>query len=423
MERFIFSLFIFLLPTQLAFHFWPEWAFIFGIRVDYLAPTVYLTDILIGTLFIQWIFRTINQKVKSKDQKYILKSKDILVIILSMFFVATNIYFAKSPEVAVFKWIKAGEFLLLGLYIVENKKFDFTDWLAKPLAFSVIAFSLIGIAQFLVGRTLGGPFYFLGERTFNINTPGIALVTFFGREFLRPYSTFPHPNALAGFLAVALALILGSKIDSGLKLMSLLIGGLAFALSFSLGAFLAVLVAIIIFLLIKNHKKAKKIIIPAFPFGGIVISLVFAIFAREITFSSVFPESVEKRLFLAEAAKEVFSQSPILGVGLNNFFIASNSLQPVHNVFLLVLAETGIVGLLLLLYSIIKTLDHLLEIGKLDPTPSWKLEIPILVALTTGLADHYWVTLQQNQLLLVILFSLIFSKQSILGISSSREHE
>ena len=43
----LFQIFIFLLPTQLAYHFWPNWALVYGIRVDYLAPAVYLTDILV----------------------------------------------------------------------------------------------------------------------------------------------------------------------------------------------------------------------------------------------------------------------------------------------------------------------------------------------------------------------------------------
>jgi len=43
------------MPTQLALHFWPSWAHVFGIRVDYLAPTLYLTDLLLIVLIITWI--------------------------------------------------------------------------------------------------------------------------------------------------------------------------------------------------------------------------------------------------------------------------------------------------------------------------------------------------------------------------------
>jgi hypothetical protein len=43
----IFWLLIFLLPVQLGRHFWPDFSFVLGLKIDYLAPTVYLTDLLV----------------------------------------------------------------------------------------------------------------------------------------------------------------------------------------------------------------------------------------------------------------------------------------------------------------------------------------------------------------------------------------
>ena len=37
--------FLVTIPTQLGLHFWPEWSKVAGIRVDYLSPVLYLTDI------------------------------------------------------------------------------------------------------------------------------------------------------------------------------------------------------------------------------------------------------------------------------------------------------------------------------------------------------------------------------------------
>ncbi|MEK7497805.1 MAG: hypothetical protein AAB656_02715, partial [Patescibacteria group bacterium] len=47
---FLFGLLVILLPTQIALHIWPDWALVQGIRVDYLAPAIYLTDIIIVAL-------------------------------------------------------------------------------------------------------------------------------------------------------------------------------------------------------------------------------------------------------------------------------------------------------------------------------------------------------------------------------------
>jgi O-antigen ligase len=91
-----------------------------------------------------------------------------------------------------------------------------------------------------------------------------------------------------------------------------------------------------------------------------------------------------------------------IGVGLNNFipnlvrysgsFINSWELQPVHNIFLLVFSETGVVGFLafiVLLFASLTTYHYAL--------------ISILI---TGMADHYWLTLQQNMLLFTYVVAL-----------------
>src|SRR3989344_9415701 len=55
-----FSLFFYLLilflPTQLGRHFWPNFSFVSGIRIDYLSPTLYATDIFILLIFVFWLF-------------------------------------------------------------------------------------------------------------------------------------------------------------------------------------------------------------------------------------------------------------------------------------------------------------------------------------------------------------------------------
>src|SRR5476651_2543095 len=51
-----FYLLILFLPTQLGKHFWPNFSFVYGIRVDYLSPTIYISDILFVLLFFLSIF-------------------------------------------------------------------------------------------------------------------------------------------------------------------------------------------------------------------------------------------------------------------------------------------------------------------------------------------------------------------------------
>ncbi len=75
-------------------------------------------------------------------------------------------------------------------------------------------------------------------------------------------------------------------------------------------------------------------------------------------------------------------------------------LQPVHNIFLLVAAEAGLVGLLIFLWFLTLTFRKQLGVG------NWGLITSLLVILVLGMTDHYWLTLQQNQLLLAIVLGL-----------------
>jgi O-antigen ligase len=400
-EKAIFQALVFLFPTQLALHFWPNWAHIFGIRVDYLSPTIYLTDLLVGLLFIFWI------RGRPKISK-----KAIMWGTAFLLFVVLNIYFSQNILLATFRWLKVLEFIFLGVYVASKKSFRIEQWVIQPLILSVITFSIIGIAQFLLQKTIGGIFYYLGERNFSSATPGIALIEIIGRNYLRIYSTFPHPNSLGGYLAVSLCLILGFANNSKLKIAAILICILGIILSFSLGAYLGLFLVEVVYLF--QNKIQKKGIILIFS-GIIFLSLVLPFLSKSFLMEKFSDnQTIMRRLALAEISQEMIFQKPFLGVGLNNFLPALSRqtlysqvswwLQPVHNIFLLVLAETGIVGLSIFVFLIFKTLIYLTE------NKNWQLIIPFLFILFTGTVDHYWLTLQQNLLLFSLVFGLSFTK-------------
>lgn len=179
-EKYIFSLLLFLLPSQLALHFWPSWAFVFGIRVDYLSPTIYLTDVLVFVLVVVWIIN---------DHGWILSflkmNRKWLIIIFG--FAALNTIFSTSISISAIRWLKFTEFLLFALYVFRQNVLERKS-LVMIIFSSAIFFSLIGVTQFLRGGTLGGAFYFLGERTFNSMSPGIALISIFGKREAKPDS-------------------------------------------------------------------------------------------------------------------------------------------------------------------------------------------------------------------------------------------
>lgn len=400
LEKLILSALVFFLPSQLAYHFWPEFSHVFGIRVDYLAPAVYLTDIFVVLLFIFWIL--------GKPRV----SKGLILGTASLGFLALlNIALAKNGGAAIYKWLKVFEFAFLGYYVYLTKVANLKKFLLKPFLLSLIFFPLLGILQFLNQGALGGATYLFGERSFTAGTPGIALFEIAGKEYLRPYSTFSHPNSLAGFLGIGLIVVVSLwEKRVFLKWAALFLVVTSLALTFSLGAYLALIIVGFFYLLSKKSTELfRKIIFVTF-FLTVFLSTTLPIVAREYSSEWQGKEEVYNRLFLAERAGELFAGSPFLGIGLNNFIVrlpegggspgTSWWLQPVHNIFLLLLAELGIFGLLTFLYLIYKAFS--LSLAKKRTA----LVLVLVFILVTGVFDHYWLTLQQNQLLLSLVLGL-----------------
>ena len=403
LDKFLNLLLVFLFPTQLAAHFWPSFALIFGIRVDYLAPAIYLTDILFLVVFIPWALRSIGKIIKDVKKNWV-----VLVLLLSVCFI--NIIFSQSREVSLIKWTRLIEMLFLGYYVLKRGDIFSIKNVERTLLYSLIFFGFLGLLQFINGHTTGNIFYIFGERYFSIFTPGIALVNLLGRNFLRIYSTFPHPNSLAGFFGVSILFLMFniSTEKKWLKIAGLLIILTTFVLTFSLSAYVGLGVCLLAYLISKRGLVGGKAL-NLFLIFVYVASFYLAVFARPLMESRInFSQSTEQRIELADTAGKIFSKNWVTGTGLNTFIIKGTSfakegsivwfLQPVHNIYLLIFAESGVLGITLLyfLFSLL---------FKKSVKNTWSILIIIFI-LVTGLFDHYWFTIQQNLLIMSFFFGL-----------------
>lgn len=372
----LFSVLVLLIPVQLGRHFWPTWSYVFGLRIDYLSPTLYLTDILIFLVLFLWFL---------DKPKFKFKLVRLFLLLAIFLFLLVNALLAQNSGVALYKFFKILEFSLLALYVSQNNLLPAACHL---LPVPVIYSSLMAIAQFVHQSSLNGVFWFLGERTFNAGIPGIAKTVINGQLLMRPYATFPHPNALAGFLLVGMILSLPYilKKDRLCSMFYILCSVSALVLTFSRAAWFT---------------------------GLLIIFLRFTSRLSLITFFS--GEAFIQRVELNKIALQLIKQYPLVGVGLNNFiprlpgFWSSHDpiylLQPVHNIYLLVASETGLVGLLVFLWFIYLTFKKLSIVN-------YPLSIALSAILALGFFDHYWLTLQQNQLLLAITLGLVWSKNA-----------
>jgi O-antigen ligase len=123
-------------------------------------------------------------------------------------------------------------------------------------------------------------------------------------------------------------------------------------------------------------------------------------------------ESVVVRHQLNIAAIELWKHAPWVGIGAGNFLVALPAslisrqiyiLQPVHNIYLLLLSEFGLIGIVLVCGIAAQSLSTHFSLSRfISP---FGFSIVSLCAL--GFVDHYMFTLQQGQLLFVIMFSLL----------------
>jgi O-antigen ligase len=386
-SKILIFLLILFLPTQLGKHFFLPFSYLSGVRVDYLAPTVYLTDIIVALLFL------INWKTVVS---FFMKKK--VLIIFGLLFL--NIIFAPLKFISLYQYLKIVELLTVFVIFSQIKIGEKTVLFGFLTAGGVEL--ILSLLQLSYKRSLQGVFYWLGERYFTESAAGAAKASLAGVEFLRPYGTFSHPNSLAGFYLLVYFFVLTDKKFNKLpflKYFSLFIFSALVLVSFSKVAIVTFLILNTLYLIL-NTKAVCKICSLGRVFLLIVAGLVFLQATAD-------PLTLEKRLELLKNASVIIHQQPIFGVGLGNYLLAQNQFtskyflffnQPVHNIFLLFFAEVGLPLAIFILYQLLLVFKKRL----------FTIYYLLFTIFITGFFDHYWLTLEQNFLLMGVVFGLKF---------------
>lgn len=422
LSNLFFLLVIFFLPQQFGPHFWPNFAFVNGIRVDYLSPTFYLSDLFIVLLFLT-SFRAV---FSTKISKQFLGSKLFLLFFLILLI---PLFYAPAPLSLFYGICKFIEFLFFALYIVTRLDKKTLGWAIDIFILNGVLESLLALIQFFKQSSIGNVLYFVGERTFDTATVGIATMTFSGTQLLRPYGTFPHPNILAFFLFTASVLgvyALQTMKRSGSRtiyIASFVIIQATLFLTFSrVIIFCDVLFLAYRFLylpIISQTKVTKtKIVISSITLLSLL--LYFSLYYSRFIDSNQILNSLFPRLDLIQISCQIILSHPLFGVGLQQFFYSESIfqthftavyLQPVHNVYLYVFAQIGLVGGAIFMFFIKNALVSLRKKlqGK-DRTFSFyrALLVLVLAVLFTGLFDHFFLTTQQGELLFAVILGLTF---------------
>ncbi len=401
-QQVLLILIILLLPSQLAWHYWPTIGLLKGVRIDYLAIRIYLVDCLLALLGI--ISLGIFLAKKMPIRKVFTQSK--LFICLFIFYILIQGFWNPFGYLQLYYGIRfclwMGFFLAIQRLALNNYK------LAVIFILQIWFLCLLSLAQFLKGQSIGGMLYYLGERYFTLSTPGIAKAWFLNQVWLRPYATFSHPNVLSAYLLLISAWLRFTPLTPRLekiKFFSLIFGLVIILLAFSQTIWAAYLTIVLI-----NHvdySRLKKILGFRY-FLPLFLSLVFFMPVLLLTLGVIYPiQAIAERnlvsIWFFSHYREIILGSCWFGyqawiTQLRQFKNFSLLLQPLHHGWWLAIYFVGLIPMALLVYFL-KPLAWFKKI-------SLKYMLIIGLILITGSFDHYYITQNQTLLLAVLMVAL-----------------
>lgn len=417
---------------------------------EYEAIFVYASDVFLA-LFVcvsLWLWGVAKKRAPSRPLRKSI-SRKTRNFFLALFVIASlaSIFFAPSKGLALYDFARL--VFLIGLAVAAGsflgKEGNFKKVLVL-LAVLAVAESVIGFLQFRNQENLG--LQFLGESPVGVADGGTSKIFVEGVRVMRAYGTFPHPNILSAFLFMGLISLFymylkndhplyGGLYDASksvgynfrrfirspqLYIRILLAAGiflvmLGIALTFSRAAWGTGFIIGILFaagyFLCAPWKHLRPVLRLVF------LGVVSAVAVWCVTGWAIAPRAhvsrgepaVRYRLSYNQLGFDVAAQNPF-GVGIGNQVLYSvengvyqkfgmekvSEWQPIHNIYILIAAETGWLGIL----GFVGFLSVIIWQNFKNRLNLERLTALLLLAslLLLGLFDHFLWTIEQGRLML-----------------------
>jgi O-antigen ligase len=240
-----------------------------------------------------------------------------------------------------------------------------------------------------------------------------------GLRILRAYGTLPHPNILGGFAFLTLlgpaSLFLTDKKPNYLALFLLCLGTILIGLTFSRSAWLALVSFVFVLILKSKYFERKKLFLLLSTLALTILLTLYPL--RDLVFTRVSNSatatetiSTVGRSWLTGQAMNMIRQHPLTGVGIGSFVIelantaiTGAPIEPVHDVFLLMTAELGVIGLILMFFLFVPIALNIFR----AKSPQAILASAMLTGFgVISLFDHYLWTLAPGRVMLGLALGL-----------------
>lgn len=318
--------------------------------------TFSLIDIPLLVLYAIWLW----EKIADRDSKT--KWFRGLTIPLGIFIIigVLSLIKAKDVQLGLFQLFILLKKLLLIIYIgnhAVNKKT--LKRILIALFFGLLFECSVGLLQYLTQNKVG--LYLLGELKDDVASMDLTGY----KDITRISGTFYHSNGFSFYLQLLIPVFLGISITKSNRIFRLFSGSIALfgiiilVLTLSRGAWVSFLASIVIMLTLLLKKLTDKTEFIKWIIISLIIIAVMIFIFGELISVRLFGQdygAAYARIPMMKTAFNIIKQNPLLGIGINNYAesminydVTGHSFslyRPVHNLFLLIAAETGLLGLL-----------------------------------------------------------------------------
>jgi O-antigen ligase len=312
----------------------------------------------------------------------------------------------------------------------------------------------VAIAQFTGQGSVG--LGLLGESPISVFDPGTAKITVEGARLLRSYGTLPDPNILAGFLVVGLGALLYLFLNSDKGLYgafdtskSLAINfqnyvanrllyvrivvsaaafmvGMGLLFTFSRSGWLSAAIMLLV-MLVGHLGQSLRASLRLLALFAMIAGALYYFFSPLILARSSFTKeeaSFSYRVEYATIGVETIKDEPLVGVGIGNQVNEAIEegrykahgitrlweYQPIHNLYLLIVSEIGLIGGLSFIAFLAIVIWQLVRARNLEAN----LALALLAGLLLfGLFDHFLWDIQQGRFMLWIVIALALSQRKL----------
>lgn len=299
-------------------------------------------------MFLFWVINLLNRKVTFKS----FITVDLLLILM-IFTISTSIALFKAQSFLVYTVInKYIGFLILvfSFFFIANVIRDSKLFLQKILRIFVLTGGILNAIYIMLS------FVF----PVNVNLKKTLLYSYWPS---RLRGLLIDPNAYGGFLTIVfflcLPLLINEKVKSKKILYSIILFSSLFGvvLTFSRSALLGFFVGSII-MIIFTYAELKKYIY--FLITSSILSLFFLYVSNPVLYRTMLDfmkrsNTVTSRFNFIISGLELFSRNPIIGIGSGIYFALNGAI--IHNTYIWILVEMGVIGLLCFVFFIFHVLQ------------------------------------------------------------------